>query len=591
MPDKIHLLPEPLINQIAAGEVVQRPASVVKELLENSLDAGAKNIVLEVRDGGKTYMRVSDDGCGMSPTDARMSFERHATSKIRNADDLYAIHTMGFRGEALASIAAVAQVEMKTRRPEDELGTHIIIHGGKLITQQPTACPPGTTIEVKQLYYNTPARRKFLKSNTTELTHILREFKRIAIPHPEVRFDLIVDDKELFILPATRLKQRIVALFDKKLDEQLIPVREEVDDIAIHGWITLPEAARKKRPESMFFVNNRFVRSPYLHHAVRQAYGELLSDDLHPMYFLLLHIPPTRVDVNVHPTKQEVKFDDEHLIYRYVASAVRHALGQYSLSPLIDFQSTPDFSNPHSHKSSPFPTPATSSPNQKDRSTSRRSDWEQVYEIMRAEVPPNDPPPNPTPSPVLVKTEQFHNRYIFASVKEGVLIVHQQHAFARIYYEELKRQLEAGPMSSQQLVFPHPLDLPPDKILLLEKRIPHLRRLGFAIEPQGSSSYVLQGIPSLLSEWNADPTSWITLLLDAHPDTHSPQGGDALLDQWARSLAVQMASYKRIPLNADERQWLIDRLFECEMPSYDPRGRKCFVTWSLDSLDKMFQNP
>ena len=394
MADIIQLLPDSIANQIAAGEVVQRPASVVKELLENAIDAGSTNIKLIIKDAGKSLIQVIDDGCGMSETDARMSFSRHATSKIRKAEDLFAIRTMGFRGEALASIAAIAQVELRSRRQADELGTRIVVEGSEVKAQEACQCAAGTSFSVKNLFYNVPARRNFLKSNTVEMRHILDEFQRVAIANPDIFFSLHHNNSELFHLSPGNLRQRIVAVFGNSWNKKLVPVNEETDIIKIQGYVGKPEFAKKTRGEQLFFVNQRFIKSGYLNHAIMGAYEDLLAKDTYPLYVIFLEIDPARIDINVHPTKQEIKFEDERLVYNYLKVAIRHALGQYSITPTLDFDQEINFSN-YTPKQAPKPTVETSSREESRPSTpsgpvsktdrfsngsNNLQNWEKLYE-------------------------------------------------------------------------------------------------------------------------------------------------------------------------------------------------------------------
>ncbi|MEL6924279.1 MAG: DNA mismatch repair endonuclease MutL, partial [Bacteroidota bacterium] len=479
MADVIQLLPDAIANQIAAGEVIQRPASVVKELLENSVDAGATNIKLIVKDAGKGLIQIIDNGCGMSDTDARMCFERHATSKIKRAKDLFEIRTMGFRGEAMASIAAVAQVEMRTRRHNDDLGTRLVMEASEIKKQEPCQCSAGTSISVKNLFFNVPARRNFLKSNTVEMRHILDEFQRIAIAHPDLFFSLHHNNTEVFHLPKGNLRQRIVGVLGSKYNKKLVPVAEETDALKLSGFIGKPEFAKKTRGDQFFYVNDRFIKSGYLNHAVVSAFEDLLPKETYPLYVIFIEIDPARVDINVHPTKQEIKFDDERLVYNYLKVAVRHALGQYSITPTLDFEQevslnpylAPSRQNitPPERREPREDTPQTitrssdfskvSNPSQRERNN--LDNWQKIYEgLDELGLSANDTP-GETPDvegPVTIESQwdspgselddssksfskqskepyQIHASYIVSQIKSGFLLIDQQAAHERILYE------------------------------------------------------------------------------------------------------------------------------------------------------------
>ncbi len=598
MQDIIQLLPDNIANQIAAGEVVQRPASVVKELLENALDAGAKKVILQVKDGGKTLLRVIDDGKGMSPTDARMSFERHATSKIRSAEDLFKVQTMGFRGEALASIASVAQVELKTRRPEDEMGTLISINGSLVKKQEPVQAPPGTSVSVKQLFYNIPARRKFLKSDAVELKHIIEEFKRVALANPQVFFSLYNKDNELFHLPTGPLKQRIIHLLGKKYEGSLLPVDEEVDDIQIKGWVSKPEHTRQRKTDTYLFVNDRFIKSAYLHHAVKTAYGDLIDANVHPPYVLFLTIDPARIDVNVHPTKQEIKFDDERLVYNYVRVAVRHALGQFSLSPLIDFENAErqrTLTGPaiidEQHRTQKAGIPSFG----RHSAPSTPDNWTDLYEILKS-----NPPHDPTTETLIPELEGqnlfdasikhrpvlIHNRFIASSIKDGLVLIHKKNALARIFYEELMATVEQGSAATQQELFPITMTLSKEDVEVMHEIVETIRQTGFDVEHFGEDTFIIRGVPAELSELGTAPNEWIESLIEAYKNEYDQNA--SIKERVVKNMAISRARYHNKPLETEELTGIIDRLFACDMPKYAPDGKRCFITYQLEELENNF---
>lgn len=626
MADLIQLLPEPIANQIAAGEVVQRPASVVKELMENAVDAGARNIKLILKDAGKMLIQVTDDGCGMSPTDARMSFERHATSKIRTAEDLFCIRTMGFRGEALASIAAVAQVEMRTRQHNKELGTRIVIEASKVITQEPCQCAAGTSVAVKNLFFNVPARRNFLKSNASEMRHVIDEFQRIALANTDIFFSLYHNDSELFHLPPANLRQRIVNIFGNQINPKLVPVQEETDIMRVYGFIGKPEAARKTRGEQMFFVNNRFIRSSYLHHAVMNAYEDLLPKESFPFYVLFIEIDPARIDINVHPTKQEIKFDDERLVYNYLKVAVRHALGQYSVTPSLDFDQETSFTsvlaNPSSIKRTPRVTPlskSTPSAHSAPPSSSRQgnttikppANWEKLFESIEAfekELGSSDDLLEATNQPLIIESGastatkgdlggaladqtgkapyQLHASYIVSPIKSGFVLIDQQAAHERILYERFLSLLENQEPIVQRLLFPRTVQLSAADAELMEELLPLARSLGFDIEAFGKNAYIVHGLPAALGN-NVDEVKLIENLLDQYRRNQDPDLG--ISAKLARSLASSACIKRGQVLDTLEMQQLVDHLFACEMPYKSPSGRNCFITFELDELERRFK--
>ena len=604
MQNLIHLLPDAIANQIAAGEVVQRPSSVVKELVENALDAGATRIVVHIKDGGKTLIQITDDGSGMSETDARMSFERHATSKIRQADDLFRVMTMGFRGEALASIAAVAHVDMKTRMQDDEVGTRILIRGSEIVKQEVVQSPRGTQISVKNLFFNIPARRKFLKTEAVELKHINEEFKRIALANENVFFSLFHNESQLFHLPISNLRQRIVNLMNKKLNEKLIPIEESIDDINFTGFIAQPDTAKRKRGEQYFFVNKRFIKNNYLHHAVKTAFGELIAGDTHPLYVIFLEIDPGRVDVNVHPTKQEIKFEDQRLIYNYLRVAVRHALGQYSLSPMIDFDTQPsilqgrsgaNMIQRESHESgSTDYNPRV--PSLSDREKDNMQHWEDLYEIAK------NPEPNINPQEGLtfiseMDTEkevsvdkfvpiQLHYKYIVAQIKDGIVMIDQNRAHQRILFEEQIKLLNDRTATTQQELFPKTIHLGPVEAKIMEEIIEMVNGLGFDVDPFGHGTFIIRGVPSHLSDEKINAEDWIEQIIEDYKNEFDLDKGQ--LENIAKSVALRKAIPYGKKLETIEMQSMIDKLFACRTPEYNPQGKKCFVSIDISEIDQRF---
>ncbi len=510
----IKLLPDSVANQIAAGEVIQRPASAVKELLENAVDAGATSIELHIKDAGKTLIQVIDNGCGMSAMDARMSFERHATSKIQKADDLFAIRTMGFRGEALASIAAIAQVEMKTRLLEEELGTCLKIEGSKVISEEPCHCKPGTSIAVKNLFFNVPARRNFLKSHTVETRHIIEEFTRVALINFDIEFSFFHNNKIVFKLPKSSFKARIVNIFGKNYDQKLLPVEQETSVVKIKGFIGKPEFAKKTRGEQYFFVNGRFIKHPYLHHAVENAFSELLPNEAYPSYFINIEIDPSEIDINIHPTKTEVNFKDARYIYAVMHSAVKQSIGKHSLTPTIDFDIDPSidilFQNqPKGEvkqpeiKTNPDYNPfKQGSSSQTFRPPKPKIDpnWQKLYEEHynneeNISVPQAEPEKEEED---IFNTQGFfqvHNKYIVTNVRSGLMLIDQQKAHERILYEEFLDKLENVKFSSQQQLFPVTLQFSAGDAEIIRSLSEELKSLGFIFEPIGANGFVFQGIP------------------------------------------------------------------------------------------------
>lgn len=639
MADIIQLLPESIANQIAAGEVVQRPASVVKELMENAIDAGATSVKLIVKDAGKALIQVIDNGCGMSETDARMCFERHATSKIREASDLFAIRTMGFRGEAMASIAAVAQVEMRTRPHNQELGTRICIEASKLMVQEPCQSTPGSSISVKNLFYNVPARRNFLKSNPIEMRHILDEFQRIALANEDVFFSLHNNGTEVFHLPVGNLRQRIVGIFGNNFNPKLVPLKEETDVMSIGGFIGKPEFARKTRGEQLFFVNDRFIKSGYLHHAVMTAYEELLPKETFPFYVIFLEMDPARIDINVHPTKQEIKFDDERLVYNYLRVAVRHALGTHSIMPELDFEAetsfsaTKNFGLPFSvAPQSDFEVEMSKGQAEKlgnkggnfgSRHATHREEakpqrdalqsWQQLYadiadmeESPRPATIPTEPEPGDG-EPITIGSNwsasgemddasssfskqqkepyQVHSSYIISHIKSGYLLIDQQAAHERILYERYLEMLENRQVSTQNVLFPKTFSLPTADAAIFGDILPIVNQFGFDIQEFGKDSFIVHGVPADLAS-GQNEVKIIESLLEQYK--RNIELSIDLTENLARSMAKSAATKRGIPLSVREMQELIDQLFACAMPFKSPSGRNCFLTFDLEELEEMF---
>ena len=624
MSNLIQLLPDAIANQIAAGEVIQRPASVVKELVENAIDSGADEVELIIKDAGKTLIQVIDNGCGMSETDARMSLERHATSKLRSADDLFALRTMGFRGEALASIVAIAQLEMKTRRAPDELGTRLLVEGTEVREQEPVAAPPGTSMAVRNLFYNVPARRNFLKSDAVELRHIRDEFIRIALAHPAVRFDLHVNDRLDLSLPRGNFRQRLVAVFGNKYRDQLVPIEEETDIIRIGGYVGKPGVARKSKVGQFFFINNRFIRSGYLHHAVVAAYDELLPQGSHPFYAITLDLDPARIDVNVHPTKQEIKFEDERIIYNYLKATIRHGLGRASIMPTIDFETDNPFSASRVNlKPAPGPGPAAgealpSKMNDDYRARPARPDeapalrqrklddyearrrasnlrhWESLYaglgddQLLPSRIGSGEEDHEPTLLPNADRGVlfQLHARYVVSPVRGGWLLVDQQAAHERILYEQFLDNLRDVEASVQVSLFPETVELPVADAQLAADMLPELRRLGFDLEAFGGNSFIIRGVPAELAG-QRNERELLENLLEQFRENRDPESDGP--HRLARALARSAAIRRGQPLDAAEMRSLVDRLFACESPQRAPGGRRCFVKVELAEVERRFE--
>ena len=613
--DIIHLLSDNVANQIAAGEVVQRPASVVKELLENAIDADATEIMLIIKDAGKTLVQVIDNGKGMSLTDARMSFERHATSKINKSEDLFAIKTMGFRGEALASIAAVAQVEMKSRRAEDELATFIAIEGSEFKTQEPTSAPTGTSIAVKNLFFNVPARRKFLKTNPVEMKHILDEFQRVSLAHPETAFELYHNDTEIYKLPAGKLAKRIVDIFGKNYREQLAHCEEQTPYVNISGFVGKPESAKKTRGDQYFFINTRFIKSPYLHHAITTAFEGTIPEGHHPFYVLNIEIDPQHIDVNIHPQKTEIKFDDEKAVYSILRSAVRQAIGVYNLTPSIDFESDINFANLTSQR---LPEKAPSAFQKSGagidqfersggsgdyrKSTTHNGDWKQLYEGLESAANFENSSPSVSMGsrangglelPERQKQDmeleevdavQIHQKFLVLQVKSGMLLIDQKAAWERILYEQYEKNLANKSGASQQLLFQKTLNLQAAEYALLMEMKDALLALGFGFEEFGQNSLIIHGIPAELSDEDG-PAVLHEIIRDFVDNENLKKVNKT--QNLAKLLAKRNAGRSIRKLDKKETSHLINRLFESSMPNYTPDGRKTMRIITLNELSEL----
>lgn len=617
MPDIIRLLPDSVANQIAAGEVIQRPASAVKELMENAVDADATTIKLIVKDAGRTLIQVVDDGKGMSETDARLSFERHATSKIRSADDLFNLHTMGFRGEALASIAAIAQVELKTKRAEDEAGTEIRIEGSTFVSQEPCAMPTGTSFSIKNLFYNVPARRNFLKSDGVEFRHIVEEFERVAFAHPEIAFTLTHNGNELFNLAKGNLRQRVIALYGNPYNQRLVPVDENTDIVRITGFIGKPEFAKRTRGEQFFFLNKRFIKSSYLNHAVQGAFEQLLSPDSFATYFLFLDVDPHTIDVNIHPTKTEVKFEDERSVYAILRSSVKRALGQYNISPTLDFEQEMSIDLPYKPKGTPVEMPGiTINPNfnpfEKDsadtapgHSYSSRS--QQSYqqkpqqnwqEMFAAHVQKND---ETQPEQQVLHSDmenagehnaasgslwQLHERYILTPIKSGILVIDQQRAHERVLFEKFSKQAENRSAPSQQLLFPETVEFSPADIAMVTSLTDAINALGFDLRPFGNNTFVIHGIPAGLEGRSSG--EMLEGILETYKQNEQElhlQPHENIIRSMAKLAAVKPGQH----LSETEMRALVDELFACEMTSHAPDGKPIFINFPIEELDRRFR--
>jgi DNA mismatch repair protein MutL len=614
--DIIQLLPDSVANQIAAGEVIQRPASVVKELVENAIDAGASQVTVNIKDAGRTLIQIIDNGCGMSDTDARMSFERHATSKIRSANDIFAIRTMGFRGEALASIAAIADVELRTKEHDKELGTFIHISGSEVISQEPVSCDNGTNFQVKNLFFNVPARRKFLKSNPAELKHIINEIQRIALANPEIALSLHHNGSVVYELNSSNKRVRIVSMFGKSINQNLIPIDTETTLVKISGFIGQPKYSRKTFGEQFFFVNKRFMKHPFFHKAILLAYEKILPPDSIPSYFIYFDLNPADIDVNIHPTKTEIKFENESAIWQILQASVREALGKFNIVPSIDFDQAGsiDIPMPLHHfdevsipeiKVDPTYNPFEPRPVSKNYSGSANTfqqkpaerpdvtNWQSLYKGLENQTEIN--PEIPDREPVQIRIEeqqtsrssiQFKNKYILTPVKSGLMVIDQKRAHERILYERLLQVLENHEVASQQQLFPETFELNASDATLLASILPDLRALGFDIREFGKHTFIINGTPGVLN--TSTPVEIIECLLEEYKN--SPVN---LQEKARETVAISLAQASAIPygqtLKPNEVNELIDNLFACQTPNFSPKGKKVLAIMPIDDFEKILK--
>ena len=618
MSDFIRLLPDNVANQIAAGEVVQRPASVVKELLENAVDAEATDIRLIIKDAGRSLIQVIDNGKGMSKSDARMAFERHATSKIQTANDLYNLHTNGFRGEALASIAAIAHVVLKTKTKDTELGVEIRINGGDFLSEQPSPTPVGSNFEVKNLFYNIPARRNFLKSNSIETRHILDAFQRVAFTYPKITFSLVHNENEIFNLPAgtskqwtANTRQRVVNIMGKSTNEKLVPISEETDILKINGFITKPSFAKKKKGEQFFFVNNRFIKSHYLHHAVMSAFEGLLNQGYHPSYFLYLEVPPNSIDINIHPTKTEVKFDNERDLYAIIRSTIKHSLGQYNVVPSLDFDRDASLDTPYAYKDKAYVSTPSIEVDQdfnpfktdgytkiKQQKASANLQWEALYV--------NDHPEKELIDNISVdmdnvtqelfeeaqeaaalKTFQVQLKYIASSIKSGMVLIDQNAAHQRILYEEYLTKVTMEGIGHQQLLFPLKVSISKNDVVIVKQIEQDLNSAGFHISEIQEEALVLDSIPTTIAE--KEVIGVLESLIENFKN-EVPESSFSQIDLITKSLAKSLAIKAGTPLNNKEQENILNKLFSCKEPNYSPFGKQTYVTLSLQDLEEKFNS-
>ena len=600
--DIIHLLPDSVANQIAAGEVVQRPASVIKELMENAVDAGASTIDVLVQDAGRTSIQVIDDGKGMTETDARMAFERHATSKIAKAEDLFTLQTMGFRGEALPSIAAVSQVKLTTRTAEQDLGVQLCLEGSRVVSQEVCSCPVGANFEVSNLFFNVPARRKFLKSNQTELNNIIQDFERIALVNPSVSFTLSSNGNRLMQLPAGGSLQRIVGIFGKKLGEQLLPVQVETSLVKISGFVGKPEAARKKNSSQFLFVNGRFMRHPRFHYAVMEAFSHLIPEGDQVPYFIFFQVDPANIDVNIHPTKTEIKFENEQEIWSIIVAAVRDALGKFNAVPTIDFdvEGRPDIPTYDARGLGNVKVPRVQvNPSYNPFSSHSESrkpvrQWEKLYEQAASSQRVPESPDNPEHPGTLFQNGfevssqhyQYKGQYILTAVQSGLMMVDQRRAHIRILYERYMKQMQEHNAATQGLLFPELLELSPSDAALLTGILDDIKALGFDITPLGGSSFSIVGAPS----GQANPVAVVQQMVES---VKMQDGGhaDALHHQLALVLARSNAIEVGEVLSPVQMETLIGDLFQCDNPNLSPSGKPILTILQQEAIDKMFRTP
>ncbi|HCY80765.1 MAG TPA: DNA mismatch repair endonuclease MutL [Xanthomarina gelatinilytica] len=616
MSDIIQLLPDHVANQIAAGEVVQRPASVVKELLENAIDAKATTIKLLVKDAGKTLVQVIDNGSGMSVTDSRLSFERHATSKIRSAEDLFQLHTKGFRGEALASIAAIAHVELKTRQAHDEVGTQLIVEGSEVVSQEVVVTPKGTSIAVKNLFFNIPARRNFLKSNQVETRHIIDEFHRVALAHPNIQFVMYHNGSEVFNLPESNYRQRIVNIFGAKTNEKLVPVNEETEVVKISGFVGKPEYAKKTRGEQFFFVNDRFIKSAYLNHAISSAFEGLLKDNTHPSYFLNLTVDPQTIDINIHPTKTEIKFDDEHTLYAILRASVKHSLGQFNIAPVLDFDRDANLDTPYEYKDKHHPNvpnievDRSFNPFQEKQVSGKQTtflkkqtlaNWDSLYvgleskgtqtqqDFTSVQFESEEQTGSIFKDSNQVETKQttfqIQNKYIISTIKSGMLVIDQHRAHQRVLYEDFLQHITVKESMSQQLLFPVQLHFSPQELEILRQVKEDLEHTGFLFSNFTNDGIEISGVPVHV------PESEVSVILEqliSDIENEVPDSNFSPTDLLAKSMAKSLAVKSGQSLTVTEQEHLVNSLFGCKEPNMSPTNKSTFVTLSVDELDKKF---
>ena len=589
MADIISLLPDHVANQIAAGEVIQRPASVVKELLENAIDAQATEIKLLVNGSGKTLIQVIDNGIGMSPTDVRLAFERHATSKIKIADDLFSITSKGFRGEALASIAAIAQLEVHTRTTGEEMASTLKISGSKVTEQEVSVAPKGTSIAVKNLFYNVPARRNFLKSDKVELRHIIDEFHRVALAHPEVKFSFLQNNSELFDLPSGSHKKRIANIFGNKIEEKLIPVEEMTAVAGIEGFVVKPEFAKKSRGQQFFFVNHRFIKSPFLNHAVNAAFEGLIRDQFYPGYFIYIQIDPKSIDINIHPTKTEIKFEEEQNLYAILKSMIKHSLGMFQAAPVLDFDRDPTLDTPY-HLQSKNPTSeptievdSSFNPFQRQSVNPPKAIWESLYSGMEipdaAVTEENELKLGVEQAP---KVFQLLRKFVVTTTRSGLLIIDQQRAHQRVLYEKFLTSLTKRNMLSQQLIFPKEIELSQQQMALFSGLEENLNAMGFVVKLSGKQ-LLISGVPSICNDKQMEKLfEDIFISPDDEEQVESFSQGDYMAKLLAKSLSINTNT----TLFIEEQQALVDDFFACKETLTCPFNRKIFITLEKQELEK-----
>lgn len=611
MTDIVHVLSDQVANQIAAGEVIQRPASAIKELVENAVDAGATSVKVIIKDAGKTLLQVIDNGCGMSKSDARMCLERHATSKIYKTEDLFNIRTMGFRGEALASIAAIAHVEIKTKRQEDDLGTQVNIEGGEIVGDQACGCNDGTSISVKNLFFNVPARRNFLKSDPVETKHIIDEFQRVALAYPNIAFSLFNNENEVFHLMKSSFRQRVVGVFGRKYNQKLVPVEESAQVVGISGFVGKPEFAKKTRGEQFFFVNKRFIKNGYLHHAIQNAFQDLISRENIPSYFIFLELDPQGIDINIHPTKTEVKFENDRAIYAILLAAVKKALGEHNIAPLLDFERETAFDVPPLGKGESVEIPEVRidpSYNPFDQSSGgtgngmnskpSTENWEELYrpaaedkresENLESDLNQTqfeleadlDEQANPPSKPI-----QIHRRYIISQIKSGLIVIDQQNASERLHYERYLNALKNSKVSVQKSLFSKTVELSPGDFGLVMEMKDEFDALGFEIREFGKSTVIIEGVPADSTDKDAEA------LLERMLELYKNNISDLKIekhDNLARSLAKSLCIKPGRILSVEEMTAMIDELFACSMPYYTPNGNPTITTLTIDELNTKF---